>query len=75
MMPGAPEFADPETRAAAERVVAHAARTRKFMEETFRSGVADSRVIEIPGASHYLFRTNEADVLRSMRAFLESLDK
>jgi non-heme chloroperoxidase len=73
MMPGVPEFTDPEKRAAAERVVAHMARTRKYMEDTFRSGVANSRVIEIPGASHYVFRTNEADVLREMRAFLGSL--
>ena len=51
------------------------ARTRKDMEDTFRSGVAKSLVIEIPGASHYVFRTNEADVLREMRAFLGSLDR
>jgi non-heme chloroperoxidase len=75
MMPGFPEFTDPDEREAADRVVAYTARTRKFMEDTFRSGVSNSRVIEIPGASHYLFRTNEADVLRSMRAFLDSLDK
>jgi pimeloyl-ACP methyl ester carboxylesterase len=71
MMPGAPEFSDPERRAAAERVVAYAARTRKFMEDTFRSGVANSRVVEVRGASHYLFQTHEADVLRNMREFLE----
>ncbi len=75
MMPESPEFTDPNQRAAAERVVAYTAQTRKFMEDSFRSGVADSRVIEIPGASHYLFRTNEGDVLRSMRAFLDSLDR
>jgi non-heme chloroperoxidase len=75
MVPGAPEFSDPEKRAAAERVVAYTARTRKFMEDTFRTGVANSRVIEIRGASHYLFQTNEADVLRNMLEFLEGLDK
>lgn len=75
MMPGAPEFTDPEKRAAAERVVAYTAQTRKFMEDTFRSGVANSRVIEIRGASHYLFQTNEVEVLRNMREFLEGLDK
>jgi hypothetical protein len=30
-------------------------------------------VIELPGAGHYVFRTNEEDVLRGMRDFLESL--
>ncbi|MEO8660573.1 MAG: alpha/beta hydrolase [Bryobacteraceae bacterium] len=75
MMPGAPEFTDPDQRAAAERVVGHMARTRKIMEDEFRSGVRNSRVVEIPGSSHYLFRTNEADVLREMRAFLRGLDQ
>src|SRR5207253_1696768 len=42
MVPGAQEFSDPEKRAAAERVVAYTALTRKLMEDTFRSGVADS---------------------------------
>lgn len=73
MMPGVPDFTDQEKLAAAERVVAHVAKTRRYMEETFRSGVANSRVIEIPGASHYLFQTNQADVLREIRAFVGSL--
>ena len=75
LMPGNPEITDPDKQAAAERVVARVARTRKYMEDTFRSGVANSRVIEIPGAGHYLFQTHEADVLRSMREFLDGLDK
>ena len=54
MMPESPDFTDPEKAAAAERVVAHVARTRKYMADTFRSGVAASRAIEIPGACHYL---------------------
>jgi pimeloyl-ACP methyl ester carboxylesterase len=71
MMPESPQFTDAETRAAAERIVAHMARLRKYMADTFRSQVANSRVVEIPGASHYLFRTNEADVLREIRGFTE----
>ena len=39
----------------------------------FRSGIAHSRVIELPGANHYLFLSNEADVLREVRAFLSEL--
>jgi pimeloyl-ACP methyl ester carboxylesterase len=75
MMPGVPEFTDPEKRAAAERVVARAARTRRYMEDTFHSGVSNSRVVEIAGASHYIFRTNESDVLREIRTFLKSLSQ
>jgi pimeloyl-ACP methyl ester carboxylesterase len=73
MVPGSSEFADPEKRAAAKRIIEYAAQTRQVMEEMFRSGVADSRVVEIPGASHYLFQTKRAEALRNIRAFLEGL--
>jgi len=33
-------------------------------------GVPTARVITLPGAHHYVFLSNEADVLREMRAFL-----
>jgi non-heme chloroperoxidase len=36
----------------------------------FRSAVRKARVIEIPGAKHYLFLSNEEDVLRAIRAFV-----
>jgi hypothetical protein len=73
MMPGAPRLTDPQQQAAAERVVAKAAATRRYMEDAFRTGVKSSRVVEIPGASHYVFRSSEAEVLREVRAFLKSL--
>ncbi len=73
LLPGAPAITDPEKRALAEQVVADVARVRKRMAEAFRSGVAASRVIELPGAGHYLFQTNESDVLREMRLFIEKL--
>jgi hypothetical protein len=73
MMPGAPPLTDPQQQAAALRVVAKAAATRKYMEDSFQSGLKSSRVIEIPGASHYIFRTNEAYVLRHIRDFLKTL--
>lgn len=74
LMPGTPDIADPEKQVAAEQVVAAMARIRKHMAESFRTGVANSRVVEIPGAGHNVFQTNEADVLREMRQFLDSLD-
>lgn len=73
MMPGAPKLTDPQQQEAAKRVVALAARTRKFMADGFRSGVKNSRVTEIPGASHYIFRSHEAEVLHEIRAFLKAL--
>lgn len=74
LMPGTPEFTDDEKRKAAGKVVESMVQIRKHMAESFRTEVAGSRVVEIPGASHYLFRTNETDVLREIRTFLESLD-
>jgi non-heme chloroperoxidase len=33
-------------------------------------GLPDARVVRLPGANHYVFLSNEADVLREMRSFL-----
>jgi non-heme chloroperoxidase len=35
----------------------------------FRSGITDGKVVEIAGAKHFVFLSNEADVLRAIRAF------
>jgi non-heme chloroperoxidase len=39
----------------------------------FESGVPSARVVRLPHANHYVFLSNEADVLREMRAFLAGL--
>jgi pimeloyl-ACP methyl ester carboxylesterase len=39
-------------------------------QRSFKSAVANGRVVELKGADHYMFLSNEADVLREMRAFL-----
>jgi non-heme chloroperoxidase len=39
----------------------------------FQNGVAHSRVVELPGANHYLFISNEGDVLRELREFMGGL--
>lgn len=36
----------------------------------FRSGIKKSRVVELPGANHYVFIDNEAVVVREMHQFL-----
>lgn len=38
-----------------------------------RRGVPTARVIELQGAKHHAFLSNEADILREARAFLETL--
>ncbi|MBI4910523.1 MAG: alpha/beta hydrolase [Acidobacteria bacterium] len=71
--PGSPPITDPETIALASQVVADIAAVRKRMSDEFLAGVRNSRVVYIPAAGHYVFRTNEADVLREIRRFLDSL--
>jgi non-heme chloroperoxidase len=39
----------------------------------FEKGVKTARVVRLPHAHHYVFMSNEADVLREMRAFLRNL--
>ncbi len=39
----------------------------------FQSGLPSARVIRFDDASHYVFRSNEADVLREMNDFISSL--
>jgi non-heme chloroperoxidase len=39
-------------------------------EKAVENGVPTAHVITLPGANHYVFLSNEADVLREMRAFL-----
>ncbi|WP_110168989.1 hypothetical protein [Luteitalea pratensis] len=37
------------------------------------AGVASARIVELPGANLYMFLSNEADVLREVRAFAATL--
>jgi len=39
----------------------------------FREGLVNHRIVEISNANHYVFRSNEADVLREIRRFVSSL--
>src|SRR5258706_6850406 len=39
----------------------------------FERGVPSARVVRVPKSNHYVFLSNEADVLREMRAFLGGL--
>jgi len=41
--------------------------------KVFASGVPTARVVTLPGAHHYVYLSNEVDVLREMRTFLASL--
>jgi pimeloyl-ACP methyl ester carboxylesterase len=41
--------------------------------DAFQAGIPGSRVVRIPNASHMIFESNEADVLREMNAFMVKL--
>lgn len=41
--------------------------------KAFENGVPSAHIVRLPRADHYVFRSNEADVLREMNVFLASL--
>lgn len=63
-------FPDEAARAAFE---ARAAANTAAQVNAFEAGVPSARVVRIPHASHYIFQSNEAEVLREIKAFLGGL--
>jgi pimeloyl-ACP methyl ester carboxylesterase len=74
-------FANPRKRdpypfnTATENLEAAALQTAGIEEQAkaFENGVPSARVVRIPQSDHYVFLSNEADVLREIRAFLADL--
>jgi non-heme chloroperoxidase len=62
----------PDT-AAARAALAAAAEAIGAQAKAFEAGLPSARVVRIPRANHYIFQSNEADVLREINAFLSSL--
>ena len=50
-------------------------RTMENLAHAFETHVPNVRIVRIPNADHYLFRTNEADVLRDMNDFISNLQR
>ncbi len=67
---GGPASNDPAVRAAAE---ARDLRITGAQAKAFEDGVHSARVVRLAHANHYVFLSNEVDVLREMNAFLSSL--
>ena len=63
-------IADPKARAAAnaDDLENHGAQIKAF-----GTGLPSARVVRFANADHYIFRSNEADVLREMNAFIAGL--
>ena len=68
--PGPYPFNTPAERASSEALL-----TAEIdgMAKALQAGIPSARVVQIPSANHYVFLSNEADVLREMRAFLAGL--
>jgi hypothetical protein len=41
--------------------------------KAFETQVPNAHVVRLPNADHYVFRSNESDVLREMNAFITGL--
>jgi pimeloyl-ACP methyl ester carboxylesterase len=64
---------DAQERVAIEAVyAADASWTNRRIQSVQSAGVG-ARVVKLPGANHYLFISNEAEVLREMRTFVRNL--
>jgi hypothetical protein len=61
---------DPDARAKQD---ARDEETTGAQAKAFEDGLPNAKVVRIPHADHYVFRSNEADVLREMNAFLAGL--
>ena len=64
---------DPKVRAAAKAYSAALDVLTERQAKALENGVPTARVVRLPGAHHYVYLSNEADVLREMRAFLAGL--
>jgi pimeloyl-ACP methyl ester carboxylesterase len=64
---------DPALRTAAKSYSSALAALTERQEKAVENGVPTAHVVTLPGANHYAFLSNEADVIREMRAFLSAL--
>ncbi len=64
---------DDAVRAAYEDRYRFTVSQQTINQKRFRDNVSDGHVVEILGASHYVFLSNEADVLREITGFLDGL--
>ena len=76
-------FADPhdhgplykDNPAAKAAVIENDRETTDAEIEAFQAGVPSAHVVRIANANHFIFKSNEAEVMREMNAFLASLPK
>jgi hypothetical protein len=64
---------DPAVRQAAQVYTSGLSALIEKQLKAFQNGVPMARVVALPGAHHYVYLSNEPDVLREMRDFLTGL--
>jgi non-heme chloroperoxidase len=67
------EFPGPATDPARASRETQDQETTGIQAAAFEKGVPSARVVRLPHANHYVFRSNEAEVLREMNVFLAGL--
>ncbi|HEX4542558.1 MAG TPA: alpha/beta hydrolase [Candidatus Acidoferrum sp.] len=68
------QFNASDDRAPVEEVFTSVVNYIRMDEKSIQKCSGGVRVVEMPGSDHYVFLASEADVLRELRAFLESLN-
>lgn len=63
----------PNDPAAREAVLAYDRASTTAQAEAFKTGVPSAHVVLLPNATHFVFKSNETDVLREIDAFLSTL--
>ena len=64
---------DPSVQTAAKAYSTALVALTDRQEKAVENGVPTAHVITLPGVNHYVFLSNETDVLREMHAFLGGL--
>lgn len=67
------DSADPKVREAAKASSAAIDALATRQAKAFEDGVPTAHVVRLGGADHYVYLSNEADVLREMKSFFSSL--
>jgi pimeloyl-ACP methyl ester carboxylesterase len=67
------DSADPKVREAAKALSEAWDTLTTRQAKAFEDGVPTAHVVRLPGADHYVYLSNEADVLREMKSFFSTL--
>jgi pimeloyl-ACP methyl ester carboxylesterase len=71
--PTLPPNAPPARAARMAAMIARETSNTEAQVKAFESGLPHARVVRLPGAEHYVFRSNETEVVREMNSFLTAL--